>query len=494
MEWAILGAASSLLLLLLILFSFSHPHTDDYSYNYILQTKGYAKGLEYLFQYNTGRFFSTLVIFQNPLKFHSIIGYRWFTAGLFVFFILSLFLFFRILLHQYIASKNIVILFAFVCLCFCAFMPNLHEFCYWLCGEATYLLAAAFWLWAIVLHCLLLQKKYENNPLIWTFAILISFAIAGCSEVGIFLYSLVLLLSYFYRRQFRGSNNRLFYLSCILFGAIIVFVFFAKGNLNRKNNTPFSGHVLLALSGGFYATGFWLSNWAIIFFPAICFYVLIFGHRLVGWAEKLSSFRFFKAKTVFISSLLFFLLCQILVVWMTGSTPEQRFENVLFLFLFLAFLLAAQLMMHEQAEFFAMLKKGNIHRGFKTLSFVYFISIFMVVDNNFYFALFDIFSGRTQQFAAENSKRDERILLAKDSILGVSSLNAQPKLLFAPVFSCSSRVDENDVPRMATANYFGKKWIYEYSCNTETPEYSIKEILKQKRKQFFSDKKANAKQ
>lgn len=486
MEWTIMVAACFLLLLLFILFGYSYPHSDDFSYNYFLQNKGYWEGLKYLFNNNTGRFCSTAIIFLSPLKMQSVAGYQWLTASLFGFFVISFFLLFRILLHRFVASKNIVILFAFVLLCFCTFVPDMHEFCYWLCGEATYLMAAALWIWAVILHTLLAQTKYQNSIPVKFFLLLITIAITGCSEVGVFLYCLVLFISWKYRRQNVALSNKFFYSISLLFFAIVIFVFSGHGNVNRQSLTPFSGNILLALSGGFYAAGFWLSKWAMVFVPVICFYMLLFGHRLLGWSAHISKFAFFKAKTVFISSILFFLFCQILVVWMSGSTPEHRFENILFLFLLVSFLFAAQLMMNEQTEFFNMLKGGNLHRGFKTLSFVYLLSIFMVVPNNFFFAMLDILSGNAQSFAQENKSRAIVLTENKDPISSVKPINAKPQLLYYPLFSCAENADSTDIPRLALADYFGKKWIYEYPCSSEIQDYSIKEILKQKRQKFFA--------
>jgi hypothetical protein len=292
-----------------------------------------------------------------------------------------------------------------------------------------------------------------------------------------------------YRLQFRMLNNKGFWLSTITYFVLFVVISFSGGNLNRHGLTPFSGNILLALSGGSYAAALWLSKWAIIFMPLVCFYILFFGHRLQAWSAKISQFRFFTAKKVFISSLIFFWICQIVVVYVSGSTPETRFENVLFLFLLLSFLFAAQLMMHEQSEFFEMLK-GRLHRGFKTLSFIYLICVFIVIPNNAVNAMLDIVSGNAVKYNEENQQRYALIHQQKGAIISVPPIMAHPQILYFHTLSCSNTPDENDIVRVAFAEYFGKKWIYEYPCNSEVKDYSIKELLKQKREQFFSKEKS----
>jgi hypothetical protein len=484
-EWAIIGAAVALLLLLLILFGYSHPHSDDFSYNYFLSAKGYVDASYFVFQQSGGRFFSTILIFLSPLKSHSIIGYQWLTAILFLSFVASLYAFLALLFASYVPYKSRIFLFAFLFLGFFSFVPDLHELIYWLCAEATYLSAATLWLWSIVFHVLLAKKSYQNKWWLWLLCAFTTIALVGCSEVGIILNIIPVSIHFIYRRQMGLLSHKGFWFVTLIYLLASIFIVFSAGNLHRHDLTPFSGNIVLAISGGLYAAGLWLSQWALIFIPLVCFYILIFGHRLIGWVSAISQFKFLKARTVFLGSLIFFILAQILVVWMTGSTPEPRFENVLFLFLFLSFLLSAQLMMYEQAELFDILK-GRLHRGFKTLSFIYLMCVFLVVPNNAVSAFFDVFSGNARDFDIQTESRDELIKTLPDSIIAVPRVEAKPILLYYPTFSCQKKLDLNDIPRMGAADYFGKKWIYEYPCNSEKTTYSIKEFLKQKREQFFS--------
>jgi hypothetical protein len=351
------------------------------------------------------------------------------------------------------------------------------------------LVSASLWLWAIVLHFLLAQKKYENKIFLWVLCVLNSIAIVGCSESGIFLYLVPLVFHFTYRRQQGALNHKGIYIVSVVYFLALAVVLAAPGNFKRHSVTPFSGNILLAFSGGVYAAGFWLIKWAIIFMPILSFYILIFGYKLIDWAKSISSrFTFLKAKTVFWTSIIYFLFCQILVVWMSGSTPEQRFENVMFLFLLLAFLLSAQLFIAEQSDFFLSLK-GKLYRGFKTFAFLYLICVFGVITNNFQSAFFDVISGRASNYNQENYKRYLIIQNDNKEVIALPNIQYRPKLLYFPTLGCSSIVDTNDIMRLAFAEYFGKKWIYEYPCNTEIPDYSIKELLKQKRQQFFSKEK-----
>lgn len=487
-EWAIIVAAFILLLLLLILFAYSHPHSDDFSYYNFLSHRGYWDASQFVYQYSGGRFFSTALIFFNPLINRSIAGYQWLTAVYFLAFVFSLFFFVQLLLHKYVPFKSLVFLFAFLMLSFFSFVPNIHEFAYWLCAEATYLSAGALWLWSILLHTKLAHSSHEKKWWLWLILNLTTFALVGCSEVGMMLHFVPLIVHFLYRRQYGMLRHKGFWISTIAFLALVFIVSFSGGNLNRHGLTPFSGSVVLAISGGTYASVFWLSKWAILFMPVVCFYILFFGHRLQIWSANISQFSFFTAKKVFISSLIFFWICQMAVVYVSGSTPEIRFENVLFLFLLLSFLFAAQLMMQEQAEFFEMLK-GRLHRGFKTLSFIYLICVFMVIPNNAVNALLDVVSGNAAKYNDEYQNRYALIHQQKGAIISVPPITAHPQVLYFQTLSCSNIPDQNDIVRVAFAEYFGKKWIYEYPCNSESKNYSIKELLKQKREQFFSKEK-----
>jgi hypothetical protein len=487
-EWAIIVAASVLLLFLLILFAYSHPHSDDFSYYYFLTHRNYADASAFVYNYSGGRFFSTILIFFNPLLYNSITGYQWLTASFFVCFVFSLFCFLYIILFKATQLKSIVFLFAFLLLAFCSFLPNIHEFAYWLCAEATYLLAVTLWLWSIILHSTLANTKHQNKWWLWLLLAVNTVALVGCSEVAMMINFIPWLLHYLYRYQYLNLSHKGFWITTILFFGVCFIVSFSGGNISRHGLTPFSGNVFLAISGGFYSAAFWLSKWAIVFVGVVCFYILIFGHRLKEWTTMIRGFKIFKSKVIFVSSIIFFLMVQILVVWMSGSTPEMRFENVLFFLLLISFLFSAQLLMNEQSDFFDMLT-GKLHRGFKTLSFIYLFCIFIVVPNNAVNAMFDVLSGSAYHYNQENKQRYLQIKRSKDSIVAVLPIIARPQILYFPTLTCNQSPDPNDLPRLCLANYFGKKWIYEYPCNTELPNYSIKEILKQKRQQFFSKEK-----
>ena len=173
---------------------------------------------------------------------------------------------------------------------------------------------------------------------------------------------------------------------------------------------------------------------------------------------------------------------------MSGSMPEPRTENILFLFLLLAFLLAAQLMIEEHPVIYDLLKT-RLNAHIKLFSFLYLVGIFFILPNNFVNALFDVVSGRAQQYNRQHMQRYTFLQHNKDSIVCVSSIMSRPKLLYFPVVTCNRQPDDKDVPGLAFAEYFGKQWIYEYNCNTEMPDYSIRELLKQKREEFFLNKK-----
>jgi len=486
-EWAIIVVASALLLLLLFLFSCSHPHSDDYSYTMFVVNKGFWRASVYIFQNDAGRFFSSFLLYLNPMRSKSISGYEWYTASLFIVFLLSLFLFFWVALGKLVRKKSIIFLFAFVVLFFLSFMPNIHEFCYWLCGEATYLASISLLLFSAALHFLLIQKKYNRNKGLYLLCVLNTISIAGCSEIGIFIYCLMLFVFGLYRRQFKVENEWRFYTIVIFFLASILFVFSAKGNINRHQITPFSGSFLLAITGGFYATIFWLSKWMLVFVPLSLFYILSFG-QMNFLNIRLSSFRLFKSKTIILGSIFFFFFCQIMIIWMSGSMPELRTENILFLFLLISILFASQLMIQEYPIIYDVLKT-RLNGLLQLLSFLYLICVFLVMPNNFTSALFDIISGRARQYNRQSIERYTLLQTNQDSVVLLPSINSRPKLLYFPTLTCNSQIDHNDVIHIALAEYFGKQWIYEYNCNTEIPDYSIKELLKQKRRQLFFEKK-----
>ncbi|HTN17275.1 MAG TPA: hypothetical protein VL092_06320 [Chitinophagaceae bacterium] len=486
-EWAIIAGSVVMLLLLLILFGYSHPHSDDYSYRQIHEQKGFWEGSKYLFNHNTGRFLSTALIFLAPLKIPGNAGYQWLTAALFTSFVISLFALLYHLLKEFLSFFQLLGLSAFVLLVFCSFAPNLHEFCFWLSGEATYLAAITLWFWGIILHTLLLEGKYRNNIFINVFTLLHAVAISGVSESGIFLYSLLLVVSGLYRRQHPTAGNRFFYgiVACFVLCATLVLT--AAGSQNRFGQTPFSGHLLLALGGGLYASCYWLAQWLVFLLPAVLLYLSVWGRRLLPWSAKLSSFRMFRSGKVLASGLLFFTLCQIAAVWMSGSMPEERYENVLFLFVLLLCCFSAQLFLQEQHSYLSNWKEVAEKRA-RTGALICLIAVLSSLPNNYSKVVLDLCSGAAAGFYDESRQRDASLAGKQGDVVAVQPMMHQPVLLYYPLLSCDSTVDQQDIPRLAFANYFGKKWIYEYPCSSEAKQYSLKEILKQKRQEFFPER------
>jgi hypothetical protein len=470
-ERAITGAALVMVLLLLFLFPFSHPHTDDFSYNQFLQDRGYWNASVYVFTHNGGRFLATALLFLSPLSKHQIGAYPLLTATLFTAFIGSIFLFSLVSGGK----KNAVIFASFLLLCYLSFLPNLHELIYWLAGAATYLSAATLFLTLSSLHLLLVQPKYEHQKLLWLLAALNTICICGCSEAGLLLAVIPTFLHIFWLRLQKLSARKAAIPGvCWLTAAL--FVLLAPGSMHRHSETPFSGNLLLAIAGGAYATVIWLLQWALPLLGTSIAYAAYIAPRLRNRSQPLSAHL--SARKVLLAGLLFFAVCQLIAVWMSGSMPEPRFENILFLFVLLCDLLAVQLWVNQRAEASPTYRKKAL---------IPLALAFLIMPQHFSQAFNDLFSGAAVQFDQQNKERYAFLTQSGDSIVKVPAIAAHPDLLYTPAAACDSVPDKKDVPRLAMAEYFGKKWIYEYPCRPEKQESFIKVWLKQKRKDWFSD-------
>lgn len=480
---AITGAALLLLLLLLFLFAYSHPHSDDYSYDYFLRHKGYWNASLYIYQYSGGRFFATALIFLSPLVCKSVVGYQILTATLFLWFVLSLYFFCRVVSGR----LHALLLTAFIFLVCCSFLPDLHEFSYWLCAEATYLAAAALFLSATALHILLAQEIYAFRSGLWVSLFLNTLLLCGCSEAGLLLGVVPVGIHIAYRWWVRQQDKRLYVLAAFLI-CISLIVAMAPGNLHRHAHTPFSGSVLLALSGGIYSAVSLLARWMLPLVISGLVYAFLLAPALDTRFKPVESACRLSAKQVLAAGLLFFTACQVAAVWMSGSVPEARFENVLFLFLLLVTLFAVQLRAGRTVA--ALQASGHpLIKGMQVFGVALLVAVYLSVPNNFSRAINDLASGSAHKYHLENQSRYAFLRSACDSIVAVAPITAHPHLLYYPTANCLPHPDEEDLPRMAMADYFGKKWIYEYPCSPEYPQPSWKDWLKQKRQEWFSDSK-----
>ncbi len=482
-HWAIIAAASTLLLLLLILFDYNHPHSDDFSYNGFLMHHSYWDANALVYRYSGGRFLSTIIIFLSPLAQKNIEGYQWLTAILFILFVLSFYASFYLFFARILSRLKRFSLASLLLVLFLSFMPKLHEFAYWLCAEATYLTAATLWLWSLVLHKLLLAEQYKTKLLLWLMLHLVSIGIVGCSEVGMMLQGIPILLYWIALRAQKKAIPLAYWVNTLLFLSISALIVSSSGNVGRHELSPYAGNGWLALGGGFFSAAEQLAQWLLVALPMAFVYRILFAPSVLINAQQEYAVFPFRPKQFLIGALLYFIGMQILVVWLTGSTPEPRFQNVQFLFVLLATIVYTQISYQQSAT--------DGKEASQTISWgtLYFICLFAALPNNFVKAALDVGMGTAKDFDQEQQKRYGLIAAQNAEIISVPPLQARPYLLYYPTLSCSPVADNKDIPRTALAEYFGKKWIYEYPCSPEMPEISIKSILKAKRAANFGERK-----
>lgn len=463
-----------LLLLLLFLFPFSHPHSDDYSYNQFLQEKGYLAATAYVFTHNGGRFLATAILFMSPLGTKLPEAYPLLNAALLIAFVIAAALFWRVLSGK----RHFILSTACFLLCYLSFLPDLHEFSYWLAGAATYLSAATLFLTLCSLHLLLLRPQYENCRILWITSALNTLLLCGCSEAGLLMVLIPQSLHLHWRRQQKLRLRNIHILSVLWLLTSIVIVL-SPGSMHRHTQTPFSGQALLTLGGGLYASLYWLLQWSLPLLVAGLAYATLVAPLLTKRTQALTTY--IHPKTLLAASLLFFYACQAAAVWMSGSMPEERYENLLFLAALTLTLLQVQLWVNrrEKPEKPYVLKASALSL----------ISALLLLPNNFTKAAHDLISGSAVKFHQQTLQRYQLLRNDTSDISKVPAVTAEPNLLYYPALSCDSVADQKDVPRRAMAEYFGKKWIYEYPCRPKKSESAFKTLLKQKRKDWFSDLK-----
>lgn len=481
-EKVIIVLGMSLLFLLFSLYPFSHPHSDDFSYFTFLNENTYWDATKLVYKFSGGRYLSTILIFLSPLANHNVQAYPILTSSIFLFFLLSAYWSLKTFLYLNKNSKTFWAIYFFIVGVYLTIMPNIHEFIYWLCAEATYLTAASFWLLTLALLTKLVLPTDKPKYLNWIMLNIAMIGLLGCSEVSIMLYLIPLYIHFSIRKQYDTLLHFGFLSNVIIYVALVLIVTITSGNVGRHNITPFSGQIMLSIFGGLYAASQLLVNMLVLVLPASVCFVLFFGEKLKPlFTNLLHNFSVFRPINIMISTIVFVVLSQIVVVWMTGSVPELRYQNVIYLVFILSMTLLLQTL-YTQYD----IKKSALTYKIQNLCVIYLFVLFSFVPNNYVKATWDLFSGTSYNFNKQQNERISIINNQTNTIAVVPPITAKPFTLFFPTLSCSSYPDKNDLPRMGLANYFGKKWIYEYPCSSEKPIYSIKEQLKEFRKYYFS--------
>jgi hypothetical protein len=451
----LIGVLFLCLLPYLILFAYCHPSGDDFSYAVLGRNQGLLPAL--IDEYNlwNGRFFSNIFVLKNPLLFRDswLWVYRISLFGIFVFTILSVFLFFNYFLKKIVNRRLILIITLFFMLLNLFQMPILSEGTYWYTGVVTYQLANCFTLFYFIgLHLFSsMQKGWKKTLFFFTLCLTI-ILLAGFNEVEmLFLIAFNFLVLFI---QWKNNlPNRIWFLGFFI-TTLIAFclVYFAPGNKIRE--AYFIGeshrfvysffHTLLQI---FRFTFNWISSGVLILLSII--YIL--NNQYVSYFKRLFCTHFYMNRFIALFALIGILFLAIFpAYWSTGILGQHRTINVAYFYFIVFWFVNITLWRND-------IMKIKFFSNFRFKKYALILSIILVsITNNSFSAWKDLLSQDAHDF---NNQLKSRYLLLdsvdkkSDSIQVLPLLTKKPKSIF--IYDISS--DTKYFPNTCYRTYWNLK-------------------------------------
>lgn len=411
-----------------VLCLYAQPSADDWYMAALTMDKGFLKANIDMYLGESGRFFSSALLFMNPIQL-SLGAFKWWCLAL----VLGLGASFRWAVGGWFpeatnAWKWMLAVTAFVLLLWA--MASTAQGFYWGTGSAGYTLPGVLSLClAGMLGRRCLELEWRPPHALLAAASFTAFFITGCSEIAmaLLLAHVTILNGFFFWRHRQLSRPLLIVLGATLAGVAVVVL--TPGNAVRSSwyhnevNHVLAPSIMMAVKLALRQAVVWM-----VFAPFFLFSLAV-G---CSWPEtpQLSRRR---AWEIIVVSLLLMTATLVggffLGTWSMGAVIPQRGVNIVLLFfiidwvVFLAGLIA--LLRCRQIE---------IPRAGHVLSVCVFLifcaSLQMSPGNNIKSAWKDLLSGKAALYDQENASRNALIRSSAEQDVQVRALSARPHTIF----------------------------------------------------------------
>jgi hypothetical protein len=451
----LIGVLFLCLLPYLILFSYCHPSGDDFSYALLGTNQDLFSAL--IDEYNlwNGRFFSNFFVLKNPLVVRNswLWIYRISLFGIFVFTILSVFLFFNYFFKKIVNRRLILIITLFFMLLNLFQMPILSEGIYWYTGVVTYQLANCFTLFYFIgLHRFSSMQQGLRKKLAFCVLCISNILLAGFNEVEMLLLVALHMVILFIQWKNKLSNKSWFlgFLISSIFGFCLVY--FAPGNKVREAYFLDESHRFIY---SFCYTSLqiirftfnWISSGVLILLSII----YIFNNHYVNYFKSLFCTHFYVNRFIALFALIGVLFLAIFpAYWSTGILGQHRTINVAYFYFILFWFVNITLWRDD-------IMKLKFFSNFRFKKYALILSIIILnISNNSFSAWKDLLS---QDAYAFNNQLNSRYLLLDSVDVKSTKIQGLPILTKKPesIFIYDISYNPNHFPNTCYQTYWNLK-------------------------------------
>lgn len=394
---------------------FIYPSADDFSYFVKQNSYGFWAFQEWHYFNWGGRYIPNMILGSFDFDGSGLYIYRLVGVAITLGFYFSLLTFIK----KIIQPKDVFFTTHLIFLAYCFSLYSLSQEFYWMPGSITYTLS--------LILCLLSWTILEKSrkPLFFIINLLLIFILNGTNEISMLFYNgslfLYLVLSYL---QNKKINLPVVMLLCVSVACMLVSIL-APGNSVRtlSENNPNTHNLIFSLSRAVFRTATFTAERLFIF--------LILGVILFQQLQK----RNLKINLPRIPKGILKLACFIFPFavlcfgifpsyYATGRIPPERTVNTIAFFFLMAIIFSLQLYKDHFMEV-ENIKAKPILKYIPVLL----LAIIALYPNDLRSNIYDLFSGRSLQFAKEMKARDEFIKSSPEENIIVPKISVLPNTL-----------------------------------------------------------------
>jgi hypothetical protein len=394
---------------------YASPVADDFTY----AAQGRANALKDLLipQYMgwSGRYCANVLVFINPLAYHSFFLYKLIPVVLIALILLSTLFFIRTIIGKQLSAIQVLIIGLLFTVLFLYQMPIISEGIYWYTGSVTYQLATVF----VNLYIGLLLR-YTQEKLLCKSKVIHGIALTLLLIIGIGFNEVhtIALLLFACISLFIVVKNKLPHRTVFIYLFVMTFVFscfmlLAPGNENRAtfavNNHRFFYSLIMSVAQVIRFFLEWVSSVPLL----VLSFLYYFLNKKLAATNHLFSVSFYLSP-LYTTALLFVIIFIAVFppYWATGILGQHRTLNVAYyLFLILWFINLTACFNSYRNEWADRPINKRVQAGLLMATVVG-----MFFSKNGYDLLTDIFYGKAKAFDAQMTARYVQLKLPADTI------------------------------------------------------------------------------
>ena len=402
---------------------YDHPSADDYSYSITFSAQGLLHTFRESYLFWSGRYFSHVISWFNPTRYHSLGYYRLFAVCLILIFAGAVVWMIRSLTKEYLSFRQVLGLSGLFIFLYFSKAPSIPEAFYWFTSSSIYQLANIF---MMLLLATLVRLKTNAKPSLLLWCSVLCVAVIGCNEVSLII--TVLFICFYALSQYIKSRRPDIYFTslcgvCLIFAAIEIL---APGNYMRMG--VFKRSMLWTFVGSLSISGVYLSQWITPIVIATVLYIPLFGISIArGMADTNRMFDISLRKFLwyYIGTVCFLL---VFIVWVADGSSLGRIFDVIYLYVLLGYFFFLQILLCKNIS--RLEKWDQYKKGLSLLGLAVFLAGLFDINNNVSTAYIDVVSGKAKEYDHALSTRERTVKECVSDTCFVPALPDAPATIF----------------------------------------------------------------